>query len=603
MLVGIISIEKHDYYIYLLKDKQERKVLDVVKVGQNKIVHLNEKNIRQLFYSALQSNIRYSHKENGYDVYLDESGNKRFYKNGIEDIKLFFLKNGKDAVNYRRDNEEDFEDDYDEEEYLAYCYKIKYYGRLVKILACTSALAIVLDLFLMYKLDVFKKPQSDFYMLAYGRLTTDEIRDYILDSDLSEDQKELLTSGYLIDDVLDSSLYNSSLDSGDISLKNFELFQRFKHIEIRNFSINNVEALGYYSPIEPSNIYMCDKVESGTDTYNDILAHEFVHLLQIPGGYSYIIESCAEIISCEYYDAIPDGYKEQVKRTKVLMEIIGPEVVFNYNFNKNDETFKNALKKYLSDEEYNRLIELFESVPKEWGKNEEEINKEIDSLLSTMYYRKNNRDIKDDKLITLIYEGDNSNNIDTERIYFNKHHKNYNKDLVVSIEEEQLPEIPIGDILDGKNAIKYRYIRVQRYNYEDENILLNDSVIFDNIIYEPRNDVTIYKEDDSISLGTNNSFEKYTLDDGVLNGMLVKKREVGYFEESDTFNIFKAKEYGYVDVFLDDGSCERFRYNYSSGIIEFVERYTCMEYIAPPINKNSKNECLTRVRKIDDYNI
>ena len=55
-------------------------------------------------------------------------------------------------------------------------------------------------------------------------------------------------------------------------------------------------------------------------------------------------EACAEIIAYEYYDAPVDSYLEEVKRTRVLMEIVGSDPVWQSNFSGDSSKLHELLK-------------------------------------------------------------------------------------------------------------------------------------------------------------------------------------------------------------------------------------------------------------------
>ena len=570
MLVGIINEKPHSYYIY-----QENKMLDVIKVGINKIEHLTEENIRRLFASIFSSELTFFNFENGYQVYLDEIGNKRYLKNGVEDFYMFYINNGCSALCFK---ELDFYEKLESKKFI-----IKHKNKISVILLNICVVSILTDFALLHISGLSRRPESDFFTLVNGKVTVEDVNSYIDGSSLSNIEKEFLKSSYLIEDVLNRSIYNDSLNKSDIAIRNYELYDRFKNISIQKFSRDNINALGYYNPLKPNCIYMCDDIYDESKNYQDVLAHEFVHLLQVQ-GYSYIIEPCAEIMSCEYFNVVFDGYKEEVKRIKVLMEIIGPDVVFDYNFINNDESLFSEIKKYLNDNDYNKLIELFKTTPADWGIREKEINEEIDQILSRMYFNKFGKSINDNELIQLIYQGNNEMNIDTDRIYFNKRHEKYNKDFCAGVKKVPLELIDLTNLLKEYKIVKCRYFKYERYDDDSYTNPLDGSVLWQSTVYEPIENVFIYDVDGTQKLGFLYNDKKYSPSEALEKGMIIRKIEVCYSEESPNFEVLKAKEYGHIEIELSDGSICKFIYSYENGWFNPVERYTNVNIMYPPVN-------------------
>ena len=62
------------------------------------------------------------------------------------------------------------------------------------------------------------------------------------------------------------------------------------------------------------------------------LYHEYIHLLQVNYDYRVLTEGSANIICEELFDQSKVSYPLEVRYTKILMDIIGPEPIWRYNF-------------------------------------------------------------------------------------------------------------------------------------------------------------------------------------------------------------------------------------------------------------------------------
>ena len=148
-------------------------------------------------------------------------------------------------------------------------------------------------------------------------------------------------------------------------------------------------------------------VYSNKDNFDTkIILHEFMHILQQDNKYCYLTESLAEILPFEYFNYPVNTYHNSVKRIYVLMEIIGPEAVWNAFFGS-PEQLESLISKYLSPEETERFLYCLQEKPYNSTYNIETntscVDKELDKLLETMYYNKFEKDIHDNVKINAIY--------------------------------------------------------------------------------------------------------------------------------------------------------------------------------------------------------
>lgn len=439
MLIGIIedTTNKVKYYIDLEnKDNTSKVTFTMVTSNSVKVLSIDE--IKRLFKLLLSSKLHFKEKYNDYDVYLDEAGNKRFFKNGKENLLQFLNNNGVSAISC-----------FDKSDKKAQTkrYKIMVGALVLDLILAPTSLFLFIE-----NIRIDNSFQKAYYSQA--GLNTEEVMNLINSSKyLSDNDKKLLCNKEYIDFVLENS------DSS----RNYDLRRSFSEIRIETFDSSALSnADGYYDPLHPNTIYILDKNVSNQTFYQDIIIHEYIHTTQC--GYPYIKEASDEMFKNEYFNKPIVAYHECIKRIKVLMEIIGTQPVINNNFKANDQSLDNEIEKYLSKEDAETLIELFNTPSTtivDPNANMGEINSKIDELLAKIYFNKTGKNIKDDEMINLIYEqGTNA------RFYFNKNKKGYYDDYLIYSEKEQVTTKDLSDILalDAKKKFVYTIVDVDKSN-------------------------------------------------------------------------------------------------------------------------------------------
>lgn len=435
MLIGIIKEEKFNdnYYIYL-DNKSSYNELSITRVNNDIVEPLSKEKAVTLLHALLSSKLTYSKKLGDYEVYLDEAGNKRYFKNGIENYYLFFTKNGIDAVKLLT------------KESKINCnsktYKIVA-GGLVFCLVCSVASFAALTIN-----NIKYKDETKYALIDENPITVDEMVDLICESPyLSTDERELLCNDIYLAFVLDNSQGMT---------RDFHLRNALNNINIKSFKQEEFEgALGYYDPVNINSIRVLDVAYKSKSKYNDVEAHEYVHLTQDQNNYYYIIEASAEIMEYEFFDQPCDGYTDIVRRTKVLMEIVGPQPIIDCNFNGDTKTFEDSIGKYLSDSDKNKMLELLKVPATRLYKSKEftnSVNNKIDELLAKMYKNKTGKDIKDDPMIEHIYSSNTVN-----RIYFNPNRMEYNERFILPSKKENIDELDMNDIINSKKVKYFQY--------------------------------------------------------------------------------------------------------------------------------------------------
>ena len=326
-----------------------------------------------------------------YDVYLDqETGLKHYLYNGNEDFYLLFKNNGTFAINYLGSNHK--------------LSKNKIFKFKNKLIVCTF-----LGLLLIMA-DTNKKEITSYMNILINDYSISDVGKKIASSPyLNEKEKAYLYNEDFISDIL--TLINKSFYE-----KN-KLSQCFNNINIISYEQdeNKPSRVGYYTLDTPSCLYIKNYDEL-SDKNKETVAHEFAHLCQDIGKYNLLTEASAEIIVQEYFSiGYKPCYKTQVKLTKKLMEIIGPEPIWYYNFTGDFSKISDSVLPYLTREEYKKFLEDLAFDYNEPNLNEPKYE-ELDELLNNLYYRIYNQDIKDDKTLSLMKRSDET----LVRYYFNQ---------------------------------------------------------------------------------------------------------------------------------------------------------------------------------------
>lgn len=307
---------------------------------------------------------------------------------------------------------------------------------------------------------------------SYATYMTNKLKNQIKHSSkLNDDEKDILLNDELLHDVC-LSYYDTYME--------IEIPKRFKNLDIKTFSDSDLEneylenSTGYYTLGSPGTLHVRDYEEDKSNPYEflKVISHEYAHLLQSPSKYVYIKESAAEIMSSEYYNIDISGYNNECIVLKILMEIIGSEPIWEATIIGNDSKLEKSIKELLTEEDANKLLDLFKKTPSEFKDGEEEIaNSEIYKYLRQMYYNKTNGEMFADQLICSIYLGQDKN-----RLYFDT-------DRRTDPDKYEIYTISLDDAL-SKGIIEEHYYEV--YSDEDTNekykISISEDEVYDKIL-------------------------------------------------------------------------------------------------------------------------
>lgn len=576
MIVGIIKNKDNSYeYINIINNK-----LDFVHIDKNGVKKSNKDYIdiifKNLFYN---DNCVYLEKYKDYDVYYDRANNLRHYmKNGIENLELFYTFNGMDARLYKNSKNNEPKDS------LTKHKETKPVERLIAAAALSVQILILSKAFLVvayqyslsfnkeepnYKLEkaveyIYNPLDVGYYKYMSEKMTYQDAINYIYDSDnLTQEEKEFLANEELLQDVF-SYYSDTSLEYiANINFKNLNII--YENIVIR-------DCLGYYSPSIPNTLHISKKIDSNEYT-KGVIAHEFIHLLQVPGcPYKYIIESSAELLTQEYFNCSIGSYSRGVKNLQLLIDIIGPQPIMKLIFAGDDETFNNILKNNLSEEQYKKLILYFQDstiIEKSNNEKSEAANKNIKNLLCTLYKNIYGKDITEDKdiLYTLYYDNDNFVG-NSDKYYLNVRKM---QDIDTTLEQNYTSEE-----LKEKGILKEKeYIQISKKLTLDEYIELKKNDIYCTFVYQThRNNIELkYNPNHPYNLvvyihDTTNGNIKETLsaEEAVSKGYITiirlitidKEDQEKHLEEGWLYNS-NFTSYGLAsnNLFFDDNSQDR----------------------------------------------
>lgn len=463
MLAGMFKIENNRYYLYCNSDNS----YSIVCSNKDGVRCLNENEANDLINNLFTTDdIKYFNSFYNYDVYTDTVSNYRFFKNGKEDLSMFFKYNGVDAVMCdESDADSNSDDDTNAKKVKVSSKSVFNKKTLVDLILCEGLLfSIVIPILLHESGRDYRLLQKVFPKDISASKAIELIED---SKHLNEHEKEVLANY----EALDAFINYTNEE------RNYELNARLTNIDIKTYGkFNQMYKItnGYYSPSKVNNIYINADYDNQA-SYDDTLTHEFVHLMQNSYcDYLYIHEACAEILSYEYYDCPMNSYTEEIKRVKALMEIIDPEIIMNCNFNDDYSSFEDEIYKYLDGDDADKLLDCFKTTGiwlcKASEDEENKLNENIDGLLKKMYFNKYGTDISESKIINRIYD-----DLAPERIYFNSNHPNYNNIIYYPDENgEVFKDEPVFSdddycnyILDKNNINKIVYKKVEGIREED----------------------------------------------------------------------------------------------------------------------------------------
>lgn len=242
-------------------------------------------------------------------------------------------------------------------------------------------------------------------------LTYEDVAEMINASDnLTQAEKDFLCNPDLINEILKTA----NVDN----ISRHALVDCIKDMDIVAGDVESESLRGYYTRTTPNILYITDYSEFSI-FFKDVIAHEYVHLLQNHDcRYRMLKEACAEIVAEEYFeDSYISSYPKCVYLTKKLMEIIGPEPVWHCTFTGDFTPIERNVSLYFNERQYKLFEDCIKYVLDE---DEDENNlaryETLDVLLNVLYKNKYHRDVSEDEIIPLLEDPYHK----LKRYYFNR---------------------------------------------------------------------------------------------------------------------------------------------------------------------------------------
>ncbi len=382
---------------------------------------LDNKEFDELKKLQLSSNNKVI-EDNDYKVILDlDSGYKHYFKDGKEDLEMFYQMNGEDYTLYSGKSNNSHRRKIGKIIFVTF---MEFYTVIITI----GIVSLDNDYRdgqvlknIMYPLKCYEKSLnyanleeaeiSLQEMVLQGNeilpLSVDEISNYITSSSrLTDEEKAFLNNKLFFTDMLpyinksDCLVERLRQELYEIDIQAEEPGKDCSKISGYNNGTNILHVVGYDE--EPF------KYRKQT------VAHEFAHNFhQNRRSFTYLREATNELIACEYFDVPNESYYKPVKIVKCLMEIIGPEPILEYHVSGNAEPLYNALSPYLTKVE----ISLF-TLDKDYiDYTTEEKNSRYEGLkcvLDKLYYGIYGESMWNNAMINAIF-----NDLEYERYYFN----------------------------------------------------------------------------------------------------------------------------------------------------------------------------------------
>lgn len=546
MLVATILDNDNRIGTYIhVNNKNNKLVFSGYNITQNGITNLKQDSIIELFdFFKLSNNKTKINNYLEYTVYLDnESGLKHYFKNGEEDFFALFKYNGKDAVAYKNqvNNEEENIQETITSKILEFFHKNERILASIQLALFLKLLSIAYDFYnttyVDYGLEIGMFCYDDSGEIVKNNKidTYEEIRELINNSpNLLQEDKEYLLNSDLFKDVLpyypaDMS-YWLNLKLNNLTIKYYEKYES----EVKDKTV-----IGYYNITDPNVI----NGKTGVDK-EDYLGHEFFHLLQYPYlKFNYIKEATADIGAYEYFGDTAFGYPAQTQNIRMLMDVIGPKVIWNYIFSGDDTELIDILKDNLSDEDYNNAIEILQDA--ECGRDDE-----LTEIISRLYKNMYNSDIKDNHDIFSF-----ANTFINGKIYFNESKMKEKETYTISYDYWE-------DKATAENSEIYKIYYIKPDSFEKFKGQNTDKSFFATKVYSPLDIKIDYIVEDGFTLNMQfKDGEVYELDTSVaLEGGICEELIAVYAPETINLDTYKINvnriERRYIPRLLTDNNIQ-----------------------------------------------
>lgn len=377
MLVGIIKNLDKTYEYLFLKDN----TFVSLHVSVDGFSKSNTHYINSIFSKfKLNNDCEYLTEFREYDVYYNSiTGLKHFLLNGKENYEMLYKYNGKDAILYKKKDEFD-----------SFFKRFMIAGLTVSLTLTGFTFIAKTNFNVNTNLSAYISHNiSDVVgMKNYEPIDYKDAIDYINSSNFPNELKQVAANEDLLKLVF--SYYKGSALEYTARLK-------FDNLRIEYFGSENPNYYsidGYYNSSEPNVINICNS-DSPYKTHDSM--HEFIHLLQAEGtNYYYLNEGVAELMSSELLGYGSYKYFSVVNNLKLLINIVGPEVIYELSFGGDDNRLNEILNTHLSTKDVLTLKHCLATSGLE-SSEDAEVHKEIETILYKLYKNMYGHDISENK--------------------------------------------------------------------------------------------------------------------------------------------------------------------------------------------------------------
>lgn len=441
---------------------------------EGKVSRIDEETMKVLFDLLLGENSVKLDRKEEYDVILDlDTGYKHYLLNGKEDFEEFYLENGIEATLYKSATDKGFWQS--AREFMVATNKIMFSG-MIGLIVTLTLLNTVRGVRFNDKNIIFLYNPIENSGIVFGEdgtfscgngVTVEDLKRDIASSDrLNMSEKQFLLNTELLEDVVP---YYVGTD--------YEIISRIYHHNIgivpftEREKVVKSDIVGFWAHDNSLHVRDYEFYEEGAfnSEYVRVCAgHEDAHLLETNFDLSFIDESVAEIIAHEYFNDSASSlesysYSNQVRYTKVLMEIIGPEVVWERMFRYESKILEETILPYLDREDYDLFFEIL--------KKDRRVITEADfanikTLLAKIYEAKFGEPMSSNPMIHAILGGTEYN-----RVYFRKSLAEVSPSYYTTFEEYSIEEA------DRRGIIKNFVLHEEVGSLEEWESAIGDHII------------------------------------------------------------------------------------------------------------------------------
>lgn len=597
-MIMMDSKNKITKLLYIDKDGQKLKYHGV-SLYSNMVSDIGEDILKEIYQLiSVKPHHQYIGDFKEYQVYHDKENDiKHYLKNGIEDFLMFYIHNGEIADLFKQDNKNS------RFEKIKNTFKKFHIGDITLIFKISAPFIAAIVSFGLMKGPYTITPEIEYQVSvmtdSVESITSDEIVNFIYNSnDLTKLQKVVLANEDFISDVTPCFKNNGM---------SYIMRKRLNGLNIKYTQLKDTR--GEYRLT--NELFMAESFQDEEEIQlekRSVLAHEFIHMFQSLNCPLYLIEGGAELISSEYFQVDVDVYLESVYNLKLLVETVGPKVMWNYIFSGDDTEFNSYLEKYLDETDRNTLKQQLMISP-----NDDKVDHDsITNIISKMYKNMYGIDIKDDHTI-FDYDGQ----LIEHKRYFNT--RMQKKDGVHNYSEQDL-----ALWYSEKDAIKYnlvtksklyRFYKKLSYSeftrYVKNNNEINKQVKvkynYDRArIVEYKGKKVIFDDADAILLG-NHVYAKdaITLDSYVMTYQeaeqigLIDNIEYQYIVDVEDRNAAEVKDMEYSGLRIDGlkSIMEGIKYDRLTEVIKNNSNLKPFYRNTPSVPSHFKNQLLWSVRE------